>query len=67
MEKPKHPALAHEPAAELQAEEESEKNQQGDFEQPREGRTDHILKRIDRSQYRQWERNLRSKMRGWVK
>ena len=47
--------------------EELEKNQQGDFEQPREGRTDHIMKRIDRSQYRQWEQNLRSKMRGWVK
>jgi hypothetical protein len=67
MEKLKHPALAYDPAADLQAEGKSEQNQQGDFEQPREGRTDHIMKRIDRSQYKQWERNLRSKMRAWVK
>jgi len=41
--------------------------QQADYEQPSDGRASHIMKRIDRKQYRQWERNLRSKMKAWVK
>jgi hypothetical protein len=42
-------------------------DQQGDYEQPTDGRGAHIQKRIDRKQYRQWESNLRSKMKAWVK
>lgn len=51
----------------LELSQDKEEPQQGDYEQPSDGRAAHIMKRIDRKQYRQWERNLRSKMKAWVK
>lgn len=40
--------------------------QRADYEQPSDGRASHIAKRIERKHYRQWEQNLRSKMRARV-
>lgn len=37
------------------------------FDPPENNRSAHIAKRIERKQYRQWEQNLRSKMRGRLK
>lgn len=37
------------------------------FDPPENNRAAHIQKRIERKQYRQWEQNLRSKMRARVR
>ena len=65
MEKKKRILLASDLADDLRSEREAQ--QAGDQNDSQDNRGMHIQKRIDRSQYRQWERNLRSKMKAWVK